>query len=102
LRNNEGEIFNVTGVIKDVPKNSHLLFTALVSTSTLPKDYDGGGWGNFNLYTYALLKPNTDQAAFEKKLLTLYDQFMAPIFSQFNIKIHYGVQAVADIHLHSI
>lgn len=101
LLNNKGEIFNVTGVIKDVPKNSHLLFTALISASSLPKDYDGGGWGNFNIYSYALLKPNTDQVAFEKKLLGLYDQFMAPIFTQFNIKIHYGVQPIADIHLHS-
>ena len=101
LLNNEGEIFNVTGVIKDVPKNSHLLFTALISASTLPKDYDGGGWGNFNIYNYALLKKGTDQAAFEKKLLVLYDQFMAPIFTQFNIKIHYGVQPIADIHLRS-
>jgi putative ABC transport system permease protein len=101
LLNNEGEIFNVTGVIKDVPQNSHLLFTALISASTLPAEYDGGGWGNFNIYTYALLKRGTDQAAFEKKLLGLYDQFMAPIFTQFNIKIHYGVQPVADIHLHS-
>src|SRR5262245_49741419 len=53
LRNNEGEIFKVTGVIKDVQKNSHLLFTALISISSLPKDYDGGGWGNFNIYNYA-------------------------------------------------
>lgn len=101
LRNNEGDLFNVTGVVKDVPKNSHLLFTALISASSLPKDYDGGGWGNFNIYTYALLKPGTNQAAFEKKLLVLYDQFMAPIFTQFNIRIHYGVQPIADIHLHS-
>jgi putative ABC transport system permease protein len=101
LRDNEGEVFNVTGVMKDIPQNSHLLFTALISMSTLPKDFDGGGWGNFNNYTYALLKPNTDQAAFEKKLTVLYDQFMAAIFKQFNIKIWYGVQRIADIHLHS-
>src|SRR5262249_30296057 len=101
LKDNQGEVYNVTGVVKDVPKNSHLIFTALISMSTLPKDYDGGGWGNFNIYTYALLKPNTDQAAFEKKLLVLYDQFMAEIFKQFNIEIHYGVQPIADIHLHS-
>ena len=101
LRNNEGDVFNVTGVIKDVPKNSHILFTALLSMSTLPKDYDGGGWGNFNIYTYALMKPNTNQPAFEKKLLVLYDQFMAPIFQQFDIKIHYGIQPITDIHLHS-
>lgn len=31
----------------------------------------------------------------------MYDKYMAPIFSKFNIKIHYGVQPITSIHLHS-
>ncbi|MEJ0106131.1 MAG: FtsX-like permease family protein [Bacteroidota bacterium] len=31
----------------------------------------------------------------------MYDKYMASEFAQFNIKIHYVVQPVADIHLHS-
>lgn len=100
LKNDKGEIFNITGVVRDVPKNSHLIFNILISASTLPKDY-GGGWGNFNIYTYVLLKPNAQPAAFEKKLLPLYDKFMGPIFAQYNIKIRYAIQQVPLIHLHS-
>ncbi|MHA4809726.1 ABC transporter permease [Flavitalea flava] len=100
LKNDKGEIFKITGVVRDVPKNSHLIFNMLISASTLPKDY-GGGWGNFNIYTYVLLKANAQPAAFEKKLLPMYDKYMGPIFAQYNIKIRYGIQSVPLIHLHS-
>jgi putative ABC transport system permease protein len=100
LRNDKGDVFKITGVIKDVPMNSHIRFNILLSQSTNGKDFDQN-WGGFGIYTYVLLKPNTDAAAFEKKLLPMYDKYMAPIFAQFDIKIHYIVQAVADIHLHS-
>src|SRR5580704_3026205 len=100
LQNAKGDVYKITAVVKDVPKNSHLIFNILISESSLPKDF-ANNWGGFGMYTYVLLKPNTNAAAFEKKLLPLYDKYMAPIFAQFNIKIHYGVQAVPSIHLHS-
>ncbi|HEY4877423.1 MAG TPA: ABC transporter permease [Puia sp.] len=100
LQNAKGDVYKITAVVKDVPKNSHLIFNILVSVSSLPKDF-ANSWGGFGMYTYVLLKPNTNAAAFEKKLLPLYDKYMAPIFAQFNIKIHYGVQTVPSIHLHS-
>ncbi len=100
LQNDKGDVFKITAVVKDVPKNSHIIFNVLISSSTLPKDF-GGNWGGFGIYTYALLKPGSDAAVLEKKLLPLYQKYMAPIFAQFNIKIHYGVQKVTDIHLHS-
>ena len=100
LRSDKGDIYKITGVIKDVPKNSHLRFNILISQSTLGKDFDQN-WGGFNIFTYVLLKPNVDAATFEKKLLGMYDKYMAQIFAKFNIKVHYWVQPVADIHLHS-
>ena len=100
LQNDKGEVYKITAVIKDVPKHSHLIFNVVISESTLSKDF-GGGWGSFNIYTYVLLKPNVDVAGFEKKLLPMYDNYMAAIFAQFKVKIHYGVQLIKAIHLHS-
>ncbi len=100
LQNDKGDIYKITGVIKDVPKNSHIIFNALISISSLPKDYNNF-WGGFNMYTYVLLRPNTNAALFEKKLLPLWDKYMAPIFAQFNVKIHYRVQPITAIHLYS-
>jgi putative ABC transport system permease protein len=100
LKNNHGDTYKITGVVKDVPKNSHIIFNALISNSTLPKDF-ASSWGGFGFYTYVLLKPNADYKAFEKKLLPMYDKYMAPIFAKFNVKIHYSVQPILSIHLHS-
>ena len=96
------ELYKVTGVIEDVPHNSHLRFDMLISWSTLPKGQNGGdNWGNFNNFTYVLLRPGTNADAFNKKLVPFYDKFMAPIFAASNVKIHYGVQPITAIHLHS-
>lgn len=100
LQDDNGEAFRVTGVIKDVPQHSHIRFNILISATTLPKDF-GNNWGNFNYYTYVLLKPNVTPASFEKKLGVMYDKYMASIFDQFNVKIHYGIQKITDIHLRS-
>jgi putative ABC transport system permease protein len=97
------DLYKVTGVIEDVPKNSHLRFDMLISMSTILKGANDGqdNWGSFNNFTYVLLKPGTSAVAFNKKLIPMYDKYMAPIFAKFNVKIHYGVQPVTSIHLHS-
>ncbi len=96
------DVYKVTGVIRDVPHNSHLRFDMLISWSSLPKNQNGdGNWGNFNNFTYVLLKPGTSASAFNKKLVPMYEKYMAPLFAQFNVKMHYVVQPVTEIHLHS-
>ncbi|MEP6726845.1 MAG: ABC transporter permease, partial [Bacteroidota bacterium] len=100
IQNDKNESFKVTAVIKDVPKNSHIIFNVLVSMTTLPKDFSNN-FGNFNTFNYVLLKPNTNAAAFEKKLQPLYDRYLAAVFKQFDIRIDFHVQKVTDIHLHS-
>jgi putative ABC transport system permease protein len=100
LESSNGDVYKITGVIKDVPKNSHLTFNALISRTTLPADF-ANTWGAFGFYNYVLLKPGVNAAAFEKKLIPMYDKYMASIFAQYNIKIHYGVQPITAIHLHS-
>ena len=100
LQNNRGDVYKITAVVKDVPKNSHIIFNGLLSRSTLPADFSDN-WGSFGFFTYVLLRPNTNVSAFEKKLLPMYDKYMAPIFAQYNINIRYGAQPITSIHLHS-
>ncbi len=97
------DLYKVTGVIEDVPKNSHIVFDMLISASTILRGNQNGqnNWGNFNNFTYVLLKPGTNAEAFNKKLVPMYDKYMAPLFAQFNIKMQYGVQPITAIHLHS-
>jgi putative ABC transport system permease protein len=100
LEDVNGDVYNVTAVIKDVPKNSHIIFNALISRSSLPADF-ANNWGGFGFYSYVLLKPNVNVAAFEKKLAPIYGKYLAPIFAQFNIKMRFGLQPITSIHLHS-
>lgn len=43
LTNQQGELFKITGVMKDVPLNSHFRFNALISRNTRPQFT--GNWG---------------------------------------------------------
>ncbi len=97
------DLYKVTGVIEDVPKNSHLIYDMLISMSTFLKGNQNrqDNWGNFYIFTYVLLKPGTSAEAFDKKLLPMYDKYMAPIFAKFNVTMRYGVQPITAIHLHS-
>ena len=100
LENASGDVYKITAVIRDVPRNSHIRFNIVMSKSSLPADF-ANNWGGFGFYTYVLLKPNTSAAAFEKKLLPVYDKYLASIFAQFNIRMRFSVQPIPSIHLHS-
>jgi putative ABC transport system permease protein len=93
------EIYTVTAVIQDVPKNSHILFDGLVSRSSLPAQM--GSWGNFGVFTYLLLHEGEDASAFQDKLQSMYDRYMATIFESIGISIEYQLMNIRDIHLHS-
>ncbi|MFI5153553.1 MAG: ABC transporter permease [Chitinophagales bacterium] len=95
------DLYKVTAVIEDVPKNSHLRYDMLISMSSQQQFGGGNNWGNFNYFTYVLLKPNVNPAAFNKKLDQVYKKYAEPLFLQFNVKMHYDITPITEIHLHS-
>jgi putative ABC transport system permease protein len=65
--------YKVTGVIKDIPTQSHFNYDYFLSRS--PQDLKSDtNWNSFAFNTYVLLKPGTDQKAFEIKLNALVRQ----------------------------
>jgi putative ABC transport system permease protein len=96
------DLYKVTGVIEDLPRNTHFRYDMLISYSSLKNQNTGPfSWGNFGYFTYVLLKPNTNAAAVTQKLAQTVKKYCDPIFSQFNIKMYYEVMSVTKIHLHS-
>jgi putative ABC transport system permease protein len=98
------DLYKVTGVIEDMPQNSHIRYDMLISLPTIFKSniYGGlGGWGNFNNYTYVLLKPGTNAVSFNKKLVDVYKKYAENDFKQFNASMRYDLQPITDIHLKS-
>jgi putative ABC transport system permease protein len=92
-------VYEVTGVIRDVPFNSHFRFDALTSRNNLPKQI--GSWGNFGVFTYLLFPENFDVKAFETKMQEMYTAYMEPIFGSMNITIEYILEPITQIHLYS-
>ncbi len=93
------DLYTVTAVIEDVPRNSHILFDGLVSRNSLPAEM--GSWGNFGVFTYLLLREGEDPAVFQEKLKDMYDRYMATIFESIGITIEYELMNLTDIHLRS-
>lgn len=65
------ELCRITGIVKDVPENSHLKFNILISWSTLyhrSRERFEQNWNRKDFYTYVLLRPGTDPTILERKL----------------------------------
>lgn len=91
--------YEVTGIIEDVPGNSHFRFDALAARNNLPKQM--GSWGNFGVFTYLLLPENIDYKEFEKKLQGISETHVKPVLGRFNVAVEYVLEPIKRIHLHS-
>ncbi len=99
LRTDDTTSYQVTGIIEDVPKNSHFRFNALLSLNSQQQQADG--WGGFYVTSYVQLAKGTDPKTLEAKSPELYDQYMASIFKRMGINVAYRLQPIESIHLHS-
>ncbi|HLP72126.1 MAG TPA: ABC transporter permease [Bacteroidales bacterium] len=91
--------FEVTGVIEDVPSNSHFRFDAVASRNNLPKQM--GSWGNFGVSTYLLFPENFDVKTFETKMQGMYERYMKQIFGPVSVTVQYILEPIKKIHLYS-
>ncbi len=96
---NDGTIYTVSGIIDDVPENSHLEFNALCSMNTFdaldPED-DPYSWNDNWLSVYVLLKENVDYRQMEGKLLHLLRKLWKK-----DTDNELYIRPMADIHLRS-
>jgi putative ABC transport system permease protein len=69
------EPLKVTGVIKDVPLNTHFRFDCLIHFSVLRAvGWDIDAWGGKNNKTYVLLGSNANQIEVENKIRDIYKE----------------------------
>jgi putative ABC transport system permease protein len=90
--------FLVTGIIEDVPRNSHLQFDCVIPFETLRTAYGHGyidHWGANSYNTYIQLQNGFPYQNLGEKILNL----MSTIDPRLNAKLH--LQPVTDIHLYS-
>jgi len=71
VRIDSADIFKVTAVLRDLPRNTGFSFQYLLPWSYLHRlgwDNNGGSWKNTDAVTYTVLKPGASEAAFDLKV----------------------------------
>jgi putative ABC transport system permease protein len=96
FENENNPVYRVTGVIEDIPANSHLHFSALRS---LPSGYSDS-WENAHVYTYIMLKPGVDPKKLEAKFPGFYASHFPVQLARLS-QYRMDLQPVTSIHLHS-
>ncbi len=103
-------VFQVNGIVEDVPENSHFHFDFLASMQPVVQFYGGyeqmmQNFGSNNFSTYLLLSDQTSSEELEAKFPALIDKIFPPQEAQEDarasdfMKLH--LMNVTDIHLHS-
>ncbi|MEP7141458.1 MAG: ABC transporter permease [Ferruginibacter sp.] len=93
----------VTGILANVPSNSHLQFDFILPISSIANENDdlkNKVWGNFNFYTYIQLDKNipSSAAALSKFCLRIKQVYKT---HDPEMKIDFQLQPLTAIHLHS-
>jgi putative ABC transport system permease protein len=105
---NEKKFYKITGVIQDLPANSHIKCNMIISFSSHPDD-KLDWWLSTEFHTYVMLKDGTNPELFEKHLEDIIMRYISPqLETVINVKIsnpsgwgHYYPEPVKRIHLYS-
>lgn len=88
--------FHVTGVLKNIPSNSHFNFNFLIPFNTIEEfGYPIDGWNSFYCGIYVLLEKKTDHKILNSKITNLVQQY-----DESSI-VELSIQPITDIHLFS-
>lgn len=104
LRVNGQSDLLITGVMDELPENSHLSTGMVISLPTVSDDWSAQrreNWGSNGYTTYVLLREGTDRAAFDARLERILTKFRKPdattrLYTQRVSDIHLGPELVAD------
>lgn len=90
----------VTGVLDEMPENSHLKFDAIASISSVEEHwgYDNWSWPVF--YTYVKLVKGADKTQLEKKLPAFIEKYVGKQAHEQD-RFAIDLQPIAEIHLKS-
>ena len=108
LNNDRSKQFTITGVIADFADDSHFRYDFIISMANR-EFYQGEAtnWRNDNYITYVRVRPGTDVAALEQKLLSMIPNYFLPqAVEQGSVNaidwvksLRFRLQPVRDIYL---
>ncbi|MCU0379444.1 MAG: ABC transporter permease [Bacteroidales bacterium] len=103
-------IYTVTGVIQDIPDNSHIKFDMLASMSSYPRQANDQFWISHSFYTYIVVRDGTDKDLLEERFQGMVTKYVGPqITAALGISIEdflnagnsfrYVMEPLKDLHL---
>ena len=101
--------FTVTGIMRDMPVNSHFHFDFLASFASLapnnlyysdPDNIQNSGF-NHDLYTYLLLREGTTREEMESRFRPFLDKYLGELLKSAGIEADPYLQPLTDIYLYS-
>jgi putative ABC transport system permease protein len=108
---NDSVLYTITGVMQDVPENSHFEFDLLISFLTNPRANDDF-WLSNSFATYILLREGVDYTTVESKIPGIIEKYVGPQVQQalgmdirdfIDAGNRYGIfmQPLSDVHLNT-
>ncbi len=103
LKFGDGHEYAVTGVMANVPANSHLNFDILCSFASWIAENKRAAdfWGQINVCTYVLLASGTDLNQFTAKMGRLVNEKLGKDLKKVGGSLKFSLQPLTRIHLHS-
>jgi len=104
-------IYTVTGLLEDIPVNSHFHFELLGSLGSI-RNSRNTNWMNHNFYTYITVVQGTDVEQLSENINSIIEKYIGPLIQTFlgidldqfiegGNSFGYFLQPLQDIHLHS-
>jgi putative ABC transport system permease protein len=103
-------LYTVTGIIQNIPDNSHIKFDMLASMSTYPRQANNQQWVSHNYYTYIVVQEGTDKEVLQDKFQGMVIKYVGPQlkeilglsiddFRNAGNDFSYVMEPLKDIHL---
>jgi putative ABC transport system permease protein len=99
---NDTGIYKITGVLKDIPAQSHFNYNVFVSFSSIPES-KVNSWGFAGMHNYIMLKPGTNVKALQTEItkIEIESSYSPKLWNTGSNYLRVVLTPLLDIHLHS-
>jgi len=100
---NDTGVYKVTGILKDIPAQSHFNYDVFVSLSSIPES-KVNSWGFAGFHTYVMLKPDINVKTLQSEItrIDIKNGYQPKLWSTGDNYFRIVLLPLLDIHLRSI
>lgn len=94
----------ITGIMQDMPENTHIKGDLLVSMSTITTKFAKGiddQWSNYSPWAYVLLKPGVSPQALEKRLPAFLEKWSGKEMKELQMYVTLKLEQLKSVYLYS-